>query len=32
MPIVYGILKKRKAIEERNMLHNFDMTYVFLSP
>jgi hypothetical protein len=32
MPIVYGILKKRKAIEDRNMLHNFDMTYIFLSP
>jgi hypothetical protein len=32
MPIVYGILKKRKSIEDRNILHNFDMTYIFLAP
>lgn len=32
IPIVCGFLKKRKSIEDRNNLYNFDMTYVFLSP
>jgi hypothetical protein len=31
-PVVYGLLKKRKNIEESNLLENYDFTYVFLSP
>ena len=31
-PVCYGLLKKRKHIEESNMLEQYDFTYVFLSP
>lgn len=31
-PVVYGMLKKRKSLEDRKILENYDNTYVFLSP
>ena len=31
-PVVYGLLKKRKPLEDRKILGQYDNTYVFLSP
>ena len=31
-PVVYGLLKKRKQIEETSNLEQYDFTYVFLNP
>lgn len=31
-PVVYGLLKKRKSLEDRKILEKYDNTYVFLSP
>ena len=31
-PVVYGLLKKRKTQEDKNIVEDYDMTYVFLSP
>lgn len=31
-PVVYGLLKKRKYIEESNILEKYDFSYVFLNP
>lgn len=30
-PVVYGLLKKRKYIEDSKILDKYDFTYVFLS-
>ena len=31
-PIVYGMLKKRKYVEERRLMDLYKNTYIFLSP
>lgn len=31
-PVIYGMLKKRKVVEERRIVERYDKTYVFLSP
>lgn len=31
-PVVYGMLRKRKTVEESDILKNYKNTYIFLSP
>jgi hypothetical protein len=31
-PVIYGLLKKKKWIEQNRILENFKNTYVFLTP
>jgi hypothetical protein len=31
-PVVYGMLRKRKSVEESNIFNDYKNTYIFLSP